>query len=174
MYHNTTRLSKNDRKYNEIVEDTRKSRCESALENIKNRLIEINDTFVEKLYENTFFPNNARIIMQVYNSFSRINEFFDRNNQFSYYYDCKEREKLVLLKYFCMFFFESAYHRRYYEYKQNIITPDMNPLVVESCDKLFSIITTKIDSILDPLRALRRRIKEEEYTPYNEPRYRRT
>ena len=50
----------------------------------------------------------------------------------------------------------------------------MNPLVVESCDKLFSIITTKIDSILDPLRALRRRIKEEEYTPYNEPRYRRT
>ena len=39
----------------------------------------------------------------------------------------------------------------------------MNPLVVESCDKLFSIITTKIDRILDPLRALQGRIEEEEY-----------
>ena len=174
MYTPRHRLSKNDMNYNSIVEDTRKSRCESALENIKKRLIEINDTFVEKLYENTFFPDNKRIIMQVYNSFSRINEFFDRNNQFSYYYDCKEREKLVLLKYFCMFFFESAYHRRYYEYKQQIITPDMNPLVVESCDKLLSTITTKIDSILNPLRALQSRIEEEEYTPYNEQRYHRT
>ena len=123
----TTKLSKNDMKYNSIVEETRKSRCESALENIKKRLKHINDTFVEKLYENTFTPDNARIIMQVYNSFSRINEFFDNNNQFSYYYDCKERERLVLIKYVCMFFFESAYLRCYYEYKQNTITPAMNP-----------------------------------------------
>ena len=106
MY-NTTRhkFRKNDMKYNLIVEETRKSRCESALGNIKKRLKHINDTFVKKLYENTFTPSNEHIIMQVYNSFSRINEFFDNNNQFSHYYDCKERERLVLLKYFCMFFF---------------------------------------------------------------------
>ena len=76
----TTKLSKNDMKYNQIVEETRKSRCESALGNIKKRLKHINDTFVEKLYENTFTPDNARIIMQVYNSFSQINEFHKSMN----------------------------------------------------------------------------------------------
>ena len=39
----------------------------------------------------------------------------------------------------------------------------MNPQVVESCDKLFSIKTTKIDRILNPLRELQRRIEEEAY-----------
>ena len=46
-------------KYNLIVEETRKSRCESVLDNIKKQLKEINDTFVKKLCENTFTPDNA-------------------------------------------------------------------------------------------------------------------
>ena len=39
----------------------------------------------------------------------------------------------------------------------------MNPLVVESCDYMYSIIKKKINHILNPLRGLKRRIEEEEY-----------
>ena len=38
--------------YNSIVEDTRKSRCESAIENIKKRLTYINQKFIDELYQN--------------------------------------------------------------------------------------------------------------------------
>ena len=175
MYTPRHRLSKNDMNYNSIVEDTRKSRCESAIENIKRRLTYINQKFIDELYQNTFFPDNARIIMKVYDSFARINEFFDNNRiNFSYFYDCNERESLRILTYFQLHFYDSNYVRRYYEYKQNIITPDMHPNVVDTCDNMYSIITTKIENILNPLRALQSRIEEEEYTPYNEQRYHRT
>ena len=78
------------------------------------------------------------------------------------------------MSYFQLYFYDSNYVRRYYEYKQNIITSDMHPLVVDACDVLYSIITSKIEYILTPLRALQSRIEEEEYTPYNEQRYHRT
>ena len=88
MYTPRHRFSKNDMNYNSIVEDTRKSRCESAIENIKRRLTYINQKFIDELYQNTFFPDNARIIMKVYDSFARINEVFDNNRiNFSYFYD---------------------------------------------------------------------------------------
>ena len=78
----------------------------------KKRLKEINDKFVDELYENTFFPDNARIIMKVYDSFARINELFDNNKiNFSYFYDCNERERLRILTYFELHFYNSAYLR---------------------------------------------------------------
>ena len=39
----------------------------------------------------------------------------------------------------------------------------MNPRVMESCDKSFSIMTNKIDRRLNPLCELQRRNEEEEY-----------
>ena len=168
MYTTRHSLSKNDINYNSIVEDTRKSRCESAIENIKKRLTYINQKFIDELYQNTFFPDNARIIMKGYDSFARINEFFDNNRiNFSYFYDCNERERLRILSYFQLYFYDSNYVRRYYEYKQNIITSDMHPLVVDACDVLYSIITSKIEYILTPLRALKGQIEEEEYVQYH-------
>ena len=131
------------------IQNTMLTMCHDAMDKLKTKLIEINDTYNVEIHHNSKTHDMTHRIMCIYNSFSRVNELLERIKFRFYFEHCHSRYKSLLDHYILTYFYGSDYRHYYMNYIRDPYLLNSNPLVEKSCENMDLLIQHKLHCLID-------------------------
>ena len=122
--------------------------CHDAMDKLKTTLIEINDTYNIEKDHNSKTHDMTHRIMTIYNSFSRVNELLDKTRFRFYFQYCDTHNKRLLHQYIREYIHSSDYVHDYIDYVTHPLLRNSNPLVQNSCQKMYLLIQEKMYDLM--------------------------
>ena len=130
------------------IQNTMLTMCHDAMDKLKTKLIEINDTYNVEIHHNSKTHDMTHRIMCIYNSFSRVNELLERIKFRFYFQHCDSNEKRLLKEYIREYIHSSDYVNYYIYYITHPQLRIKNEKVQTSCQKMYLLIQEKMHDLI--------------------------